>query len=247
MKRWLLYPLLFGCLYSQQSLDSLFNAGNQYYESGDYEKAVSIYLQLSETVNQVDVFYNMGNAYYRLGNLGESIWAWEKGQKISPRHEDIIYNLTIANSKVRDRIEPPEGFLLLNLYRAFIEKNTISDLIGWGSWVILMFSIVYGFGILKPEWGSRLNPFKILLLSVILIIHGLALDRYWKLSEIKAGIVINSRVDVRSAPIKHPKNVIFRIHEGVKVEITQTQPGWIEIILLDGKKGWLNSSAIKNL
>lgn len=247
MNRCLLYLLLLGSLFSQQSLDSLFKAGNQYYESGDYEKALSIYSHLSETVNQVDVFYNMGNAYYRLGNLGESIWAWEKGQKISPRHKDIIYNLTIANSKVKDRIEPPEGFLLLNLYRAFIEKNTISALIGLGSLIILLFSIVYGVGILRPGWESRLTPIKILLLVIIFTIHGLALDRYWKLSEIKAGIVLNSRVDVRSAPIKHPKNVIFRIHEGVKVEITQTQPGWIEIILLDGKKGWLNSSAIKSL
>jgi len=247
LKNWILYFLLFGFVYGQDSLDSLFNAGNQYYEAGDYVNAISFYEKLGQEVNLVDVFYNMGNAYYRSGNLGNSIWAWEKARKISPRNKDILHNLSIGNSKVKDRIEPPEDLLLLKIYRSFIEKSTVQDLLRLGSLLLLLLSIAYGLGRLKPRLQQRLGPIKILLLTGIIIMHFLALDRYWDLSEIKAGIVVVSRADVRSAPIIHPQNVIFRIHEGAKVEITQSQTGWIEIILLDGKKGWLISTAVRNI
>ncbi|MCK5592301.1 MAG: hypothetical protein KAI72_10135, partial [Candidatus Pacebacteria bacterium] len=38
-----------------------------------------------------------------------------------------------------------------------------------------------------------------------------------------------------------------RLHEGVKAEITQEQPDWIEIILIDGKKGWIQSEKVRYL
>jgi SH3-like domain-containing protein len=52
---------------------------------------------------------------------------------------------------------------------------------------------------------------------------------------------------VRSAPVDRDEKVIFRIHEGLKVDIAQSQPGWFEIILLDGKKGWIPYKSLLKL
>jgi len=52
---------------------------------------------------------------------------------------------------------------------------------------------------------------------------------------------------VRSAPVDRDEKVIFRIHEGLKVDIAQSQPGWYEIILLDGKKGWIPYNSLLKL
>ena len=61
------------------------------------------------------------------------------------------------------------------------------------------------------------------------------------------GIIISSIVNVRSAPIDRDEKIIFRIHEGLKVDIVQSQPGWFEIILLDGKKGWIEHQSLLRL
>jgi uncharacterized protein YgiM (DUF1202 family) len=73
------------------------------------------------------------------------------------------------------------------------------------------------------------------------------LDKYWDVSDKQEGIVIASAVDVRSAPIARGENVVFRIHEGTKVDITTMQPGWYEVILLDGKKGWIPAEEVRTL
>ena len=73
------------------------------------------------------------------------------------------------------------------------------------------------------------------------------LDKYWDVSDQHEGIIIASAIDVRSSPIARGENVVFRIHEGTKVEITTSQPGWFEIILLDGKKGWVSAEEVRTL
>ena len=60
-------------------------------------------------------------------------------------------------------------------------------------------------------------------------------------------IVLSTAINVRSAPIMRGENVVFRIHEGTKVEILDTQIGWSEIILLDGKKGWIPSKELREI
>jgi SH3-like domain-containing protein len=52
---------------------------------------------------------------------------------------------------------------------------------------------------------------------------------------------------VYSVPAVRDEMIVFKIHEGLKAEITQVQDNWIEIILLDGKKGWIPINTIRPL
>ena len=87
----------------------------------------------------------------------------------------------------------------------------------------------------------------ITVLVILILVGSVVLDKYWKLSSQSQAIVIAPKVDVRSAPIERGENVVFRIHEGTKLDIKNTQAGWYEIILLDGKKGWLVSDKVRKL
>lgn len=81
----------------------------------------------------------------------------------------------------------------------------------------------------------------------LLIFSWMALDKYWDISDINHGIITSSAVDVRSSPLDRGDNVVFRIHEGTKVEIQNIQSGWSEIMLLDGKKGWIFSKGVRQI
>ena len=229
------------------SADSLFALGNRYFRIEKYDYALDAYSAILEQVEHPDLYFNMGNTFYRLGDVGKAVWAYEKGLQFSPRQKDLNHNLDIVNTRVQDRIEMPQGYFFIEWYSSLKNQYTLQDLIVWGGLMILLFSLAgffKEFGILDMVFAGRTQIFFLILTVVI---HGLALDKYWELSDREEGVVVSSVVNVRSAPVDRDEKVIFRIHEGLKVDIAQSQPGWFEIILLDGKKGWIPYKSLLKL
>ncbi len=230
-----------------QSPDSLYQLGNRYYEAEQYPQAASTYERLFRQVIHEDLYLNLGNAYFRMGELGHTIWAYEKGYNLSPRNGDLNYNLNFVRAQVRDRIIPPDDFILVVIYRAILEKLTILDLITLGGILFVGLGGIYVLkinGFIAERVGGILNG---VLLVTLLSTCWIMLDKYWDVSDHNEAIVIAPAVDVRSAPIERGENVVFRIHEGTKVDITTTQAGWFEVILLDGKKGWIAAENVRTL
>ncbi len=229
------------------SADSLFALGNRYFRIEKYDYALDTYSAILEQVEHPDLYFNMGNTFYRLGDVGKAVWAYEKGLQFSPRQKDLNHNLDIVNTRVQDRIEMPQGYFFIEWYSSLKNQYTLQDLIVWGGLMILLFALAgffKEFGILDMVFAGRTQIFFLILTVVI---HGLALDKYWELSDREEGVVVSSVVNVRSAPVDRDEKVIFRIHEGLKVDIAQSQPGWFEIILLDGKKGWIPYKSLLKL
>ena len=228
-------------------VDSLFSIGNRYFSIEKYDYALDAYLAILEKVENPDLYFNIGNTYYRQGNLGQAIWAYEKGIQLSPLHKDLKYNLDFVNARVKDRIEVPKGVLFIEMYRTIKRNVKLNDLLLWGGIMMLLASFATFFkvfNILDNIFAYRMT---IILFIFSLLLHLIALDKYWEISDKNEGIIISSIVNVRSAPIDRDEKIIFRIHEGLKVDIVQSQPGWFEIILLDGKKGWIEHQSLLRL
>ena len=230
-----------------QSSDSLFQLGNTYYENEQYETAASTYEQLENDYSHEYLYLNLGNSYYRMGELGNAVWAYEKAYSIAPRDQDIIYNLNFVRSQVRDRIIPPDNFFIFSLYTAFLDKTTILDISVLGGLLFIIISIIYlmnSYLLIPEKLNSIINS--TLILTLVFLIW-VSVDKYWKFTDINEAIVISTSVDVRSAPIQRGENVVFRVHEGTKAQITAVESAWYEIILLDGKKGWLSTQDMRKL
>lgn len=230
-----------------QSSDSLFQLGNTYYENEQYETAASTYEQLENDYSHEYLYLNLGNSYYRMGELGNAVWAYEKAYSIAPRDQDIIYNLNFVRSQVRDRIIPPDNFFIFSLYTAFLDKTTILDISVLGGLLFIIISIIYlmnSYLLIPEKLNSIINS---TLIFTLVFLIWVSVDKYWKFTDINEAIVISTSVDVRSAPIQRGENVVFRVHEGTKAQITAVESGWYEIILLDGKKGWLSTQDMRKL
>ncbi len=230
-----------------QSSDSLFQLGNTYYENEQYETAASTYEQLENDYSHEYLYLNLGNSYYRMGELGNAVWAYEKAYSIAPRDQDIIYNLNFVRSQVRDRIIPPDNFFIFSLYTAFLDKTTILDISVLGGLLFIIISIIYlmnSYLLIPEKLNSIINS---TLIFTLVFLIWVSVDKYWKFTDINEAIVISTSVDVRSAPIQRGENVVFRVHEGTKAQITAVDSGWYEIILLDGKKGWLSTQDMRKL
>ena len=228
-------------------VDSLFSIGNRYFSIEKYDYALDAYLAILEKVENPDLYFNIGNTYYRQGNLGQAIWAYEKGIQLSPLHKDLKYNLDFVNARVKDRIEVPKGALFIEMYRTIKRNVKLNDLLLWGGIMLLIASFATFFKIFNILDNIFAYRITVILFIFSLLLHMIALDKYWEISDKNEGIIISSIVNVRSAPIDRDEKIIFRIHEGLKVDIVQSQPGWFEIILLDGKKGWIEHQSLLRL
>jgi hypothetical protein len=182
-----------------------------------------------------------------MGEVGHAVWAYEKGLQFEPRNRDIKHNLEITNTRVKDRIDFPDGFVLLDWYNAYKNSRTINDLLMWGSVFLLLVGLVYVLG--QFRFLDRQTTAKLQMTFVILtiLIHGICLDKYWDIAEKPEGVIVSTSVNVYSVPAVRDEMIVFKIHEGLKAEITQSQDNWVEIILLDGKKGWIPVNTIRPL
>ncbi len=227
--------------------DSIFARGNSHFENENFFQAIRTYEQLLNHVEHEYLYYNLGNAYYRIGNIGNAVWAYEKGLRFDPRNSDLKHNLDLANTRVKDRIEIPPGFVLVDWYRAVKNWVTLNDLLFWGALFLMLTTLCYAlvqFRFMLRPWFVRLQSIFIIL---TIVIHGIWLDKYWDLTENEVGIIVEQKVNVYSIPAARNEMIVFKVHEGLQAEITHGQDQWVEINLLDGKKGWIPKSVIRLL
>jgi SH3-like domain-containing protein len=59
------------------------------------------------------------------------------------------------------------------------------------------------------------------------------------------GVIMTVETPVQSAPAADPALQLFSIHEGTRVRIDRRSDGWIEVVLEDGKVGWLRSETLE--
>jgi len=222
-----------------------FNEANQFYQNGQYEEAISAYEEILEMgYESAELYYNLGNSLYKLGKNPQAILNYERALLLKPNNEDIHFNLQIANLQVVDKNPSiPELFYVkfINEMRNYFSLHSLTLLTLFIYICFFAFLIIWI--LIKP--GSLKRIFKTVSYGLALI---LILFSFLFISKVfhkrVDAIVMEIEIDVRSAPSLDGTE-IFKIHEGLKVKITDRRGDWIEIRLSDGKEGWLKSLTIE--
>lgn len=225
---------------------SLLEQANKNYLSEDFAGAIDLYEQINQGGKEsAELYFNLGNAYYKTGDVNKAILNYERALLLDPHNEDIKFNLRIANQFVVDNIEAlPKPFFVrwrdsvVNLYPSDTwAKISVSSFI--------VFLILLGLFIFSKSVGvKRLSFFfGILLIIVSIFTFSFSSKQSQKIKERKFAIVFCPRVTVKSSPSETGTD-LFLIHEGLKVEVTDSLNTWNEIRLADGNKGWLQGSCI---
>lgn len=230
-------------------VNALFEQGNQLYAKAHFQQAVQAYQQiLNQGYQSAVIYYNIGNAYYKLDDMPSAILYYEKAHKLAPNDEDISINIQLANLKIADKIEPQPEFFVTRWWHSFIlflPADTIAGL------SILFF--IAGFGLLV--WylftGSYITKRTTFYAGIIAIFTGLiftfiANRQVSYFDSHHRAIVFSNSVIVKGSPDVNGKP-LFVIHNGIKVDITQTNQNWIEIQLPNGNSGWITIDNIKDI
>ena len=226
----------------------LFNEANNFYINKNYNKSIELYELIIESgQGNSAVFYNLGNSYYRSEDIGQAIWAYRNAYRLNPRDKDIVHNLKISEAKKIDRINSPPLFVIHDFYRKIKSSITIFEIILLGGILFFIFSLVWikqSFN--EKKGGISKNIFRILLILLI-IVHSIMLDMISDKKKISDEAIIVKKINAQSGPFFGDNKVLFQINTGSVVEVLEEKNSWSEIILVDGKKGWVLSNALRRM
>ena len=230
-----------------QDAEALFVQANLEYREEDFGEAIRLYEQIKNNGwESGELYYNLGNAYFRESKLGPAILNYERARGFLPGDSDLSRNLEIANLRIVDKIEPLLEFLPVRWMKAFLR------LFPARSWVVLGLAFYWCAILSIVAWRllgtSSLSRWLVraAISSALagVISAGLLTGRIWLDRSQVPAVVMVPEVEALSAPAAGATEV-FRIHEGTRLRIGTRSSDWSEIILPDGKVGWIPSQAIE--
>ena len=80
-----------------------------------------------------------------------------------------------------------------------------------------------------------------------MLVHAVILDMVFERKRTSNEAIIVRKSDAQSGPFLGDNKVLFQINEGSVVEVLEEKNNWSEIILIDGKKGWVLSNTLRKM
>lgn len=100
------------------NVEALVQLGNDYFDAGNYEKAVETYQRsLQIDSRNADVITDMGVGYRKLGKSKEAVDGFRRALEVDPDHAMALFNLGIV---LRDDLKDYEG--ALKAWETFLQK-----------------------------------------------------------------------------------------------------------------------------
>jgi tetratricopeptide (TPR) repeat protein len=230
--------------------EDFFVEGNRLYREGDFAGALESYLRIEEAgFESGALYYNIGNSYFKLGELGSAILYYERARRLMPGDDDLQANLDLARTLTVDEVNPLPGFLPIRAIRWWIHLlpprvltwlvglTYVSAMVGLTLWVLWR-------GSSAGTWAGRMAG-AMGLVAAVFGVNLLAVEL--GIGEARRAVVLDEAADVQSAPSDDPSLQVFTVHEGTTVRIDRQSGDWVEIVLDDGKVGWLELGALEEI
>jgi tetratricopeptide (TPR) repeat protein len=249
MKRLASFILLWIGFWSNAQNEAIFEQATVAYNEGDYEKAITNYLEILDNgEHSAALYFNLGNSYYKINQIAPSIYYYEKALLLKPNDPEIKNNLAYAQNMTLDAIEkmPETGFSKI--------YNKITGFLSFDQWAIsavvftILFVVLY-IAFFYFRYSSRKRIAFItgmISLIIALISMTFAFIQYNDFKGDRQAIIFSEEVAVKSEPNNRSQEV-FNLHEGTKIHVLDSLDEWKKIRIGDGKTGWLMNTDIKML
>lgn len=228
----------------------LYHEGNRLYQEGDFEGAAARYQAVLEAgMESAALHYNLGNAHFRLGRLADAVVAYERAARLDPGNDDARANLALIAERLQDRIEPLPRFWLLAAFDWWMRllPRGVLDAAAGACYALLGAALVL-LVLRRPRRGrAAVRRSAYAFAAAFVVLGATLLARETGFGRAEEAVVVSAEVRVRSAPSAEGGLTVFTLHEGAKVRIDRRSGAWAEIVLADGKVGWLELDALEVL
>lgn len=219
---------------------------NVMYEKGMYNTSIHVYEDLlKKNGSSATLYYNLGNCYYKTNKLGPAILNYERALLYDGRNEDIKYNLSLTNMRIRDKMESINQSLIGIWWGDFIRLFTANS---WAYFsIIFLWLSLASFIIFRIAVKRNFQKYGfyglVITIAIFLITVVAAFARNHYDNTHQFAIVMSPSSIIKSEPNESSTNM-FLIHEGLKVQMLGEDNAWTEVKMPDGNVGWLKSEEI---
>ncbi len=241
---WVLLILLLLSLNLTASDSEIFEQAVQYYEQRDYESALANFISIEENgIINADLFYNIGNCYYRLNKIGLAILYYKKGLRVNPNHPQLQFNLKYALSRTIDRQEPVDDNPLLSLLKKSVNYLSVNTHFLLLFIIFVLIVITINVTIIYYKRRDKTLIYSILGLLIVLFVISAIIGHYrWtQFYNESEAVLIYSDVTGYSGP-NEDFSSLFKINEGVILNVLKTEGDWSQIRLANGVSGWIKTA-----
>ena len=219
------------------------------YVEGNYELAAEEYRAIADGGEySLKLYYNLGNAYFKLGDMGRAILFYNRALRLAPSNEDVRHNLSLAESQIKDRITAVPEFFVKTWMRAL--RNAMSCT----AWSILsllaaaaFLAMVLLFLLASPIVVRKMGFYGgVVMLLLFVCTTSLSVASRNDILSREGAVVLSSAISVKSSPDCSATD-LFVLHEGTKLRILTEVDGWYEVVIADGKKGWIESHTVEQI
>jgi len=228
---------------------ALFTDATRHYNQGEYREALENYGKILEQgEHSAALYFNMGNCHYKLGDIGPSIYYYEKALLLSPRDGEILNNLAYAQNMRLDAIQEMPKSDIAKFYDGLVSTLTYDQ---WAYAAVLLI-MLFVVGYLCYYFLRAANHKRIALISGLLALGLGALSLLFasleqqRYNNDNPAIVLAKEVKVNAEP-NPGSSTVFTLHEGTKVKVLEALGDWEKIRLADGQTGWLLAEGIKKI
>jgi tetratricopeptide (TPR) repeat protein len=230
------------------SPEDTFDTACRAYEEGHWDAAADAFRSLLRYgLADARLEYNLANTEYKRGRLGEAILHYERARRLSPADPEIVANLAIARSKLRDVVEDDDSAGVLRAVRGMQDRLGVSTqawLLVICVWLVAAILTWCGSrsGGFTPAWGWTLAG--LLLVSIVLF---LSWRSTWsRLEGTPRAVVLKPTVEALAGPGLNNTS-LFTLHEGITVTIESEREGWLQVSLPNGLTGWVVRDAAERI
>lgn len=228
-------------LSGRDSLEIQFNNARFSYQKAQYATAIQLYEKLlKQSQPSAALHYNLALCYAQHNQLGKAIAQFEKALILAPDDEDIVYNLELANSTIKQPLTHTGNSLFSNLIKHGIALFSLFNLclLFLVLWYAGWFLYCYKASQKEPEQSRSYQLFSAAAIALFLGIFLSCLPTQ------KDAIVIPQKIGLRAAPSLALQESSW-LYEGVKVQVALQKDSWTKVIYREELSGWVPSDMLE--
>ncbi len=243
----ILLTFIAGQGFAANPAETVWTMGNKLYQAKMYDSAAACFeMIVAGKPNNPVVYYNLGNSYYRANKVALAILNYQRALHLNPDMKEAKDNLILAQARISAHIAQVEDIFFVKWWTA-ITKNTNANM-----WTVLSFVV---FILIILSIGTRylhLLSFKLpLQIPLILGIFWCVLFTFayfatQNMKDTGMAVVMYNDTPLMGAEMKPGKQQSL-LPEGVTVKIIGNKGSYLEIQTPDGRKGWVDQSAITKI
>ena len=228
--------------FASSDYSAFWQKANKFYETKEYDSAAYYYEKITAShPDNAIVYYNLGNTYYRLNLIGPAVVNYERALRLEPSYKEAKDNLTLTQNRINNRIQSIPDIFFVKWWHS-VTHGTKAEF--WA--VICLILFLSAMGIMLAKRFNRLEQIPaqltIALSSLWILTLFLAFTSANNKTNSGRGVVMQADAPFMLSPQSNKPQSL--VPEGTTVKWKSETENWVEIVLPDGRNGWMQKTML---